>query len=119
MPNLPLIGSIATVGGVAGVGGLALELSKPKSQHTSLTKSKEPSSLKVSKRCEIFHIQSTPNLTVKKVEESSLRGQVSDSSFWNSMDSDCKTKEKIYVASRDNKWVYDKSEQNKDWKVIP
>ncbi|CBY92392.1 hypothetical protein HF1_03840 [Mycoplasma haemofelis str. Langford 1] len=118
MSNLSLIGSIAAVGGAAGVGGLALELSKPKSHHISLAKSKESSSLKVSKRCEIFHIQDSNQKTVKKMEEASLRTKTDSVSFWSSVDADCKSKEKIYVAYRSNAWVYEASDQGKDWRVI-
>ncbi|AEW45203.1 hypothetical protein MHC_01685 [Mycoplasma haemocanis str. Illinois] len=122
MSNLPLIGSIVAVGGTAVAGGVAMELSKPRNQHISLAKNQGSSSLEMPKRCELFYIQSSNDLTVKKIEESDLRKQTDDSDFWKKVESNCDVKGRSYVAQRYvqgvKKWVYEETDQEKQWKVI-
>ncbi|AEW45206.1 hypothetical protein MHC_01700 [Mycoplasma haemocanis str. Illinois] len=119
MPNLPIIGSIVVLGGAASVGGVAMELSKPKGRNISLAKNKKPSPFKMPARCELFHIQSSEQHTVKKVAESELSEKIKnqDSGLWEKIDKDCNIKWKIYVAYRSYKWVYNEDEQGKPWKL--
>ncbi|AEW45209.1 hypothetical protein MHC_01715 [Mycoplasma haemocanis str. Illinois] len=126
MANLPIIGSIVVLGGAASVGGVAMELSKPKGRNISLAKNKKPSPFKMPTRCEFFAIESSSAQTVKKIEESKLQAEIKkqgDTSLWEQLDKYCNVDWKIYVAQRSpsgyKKWVYEKDDQIKPWKVIP
>ncbi|AEW45183.1 hypothetical protein MHC_01585 [Mycoplasma haemocanis str. Illinois] len=110
MPKLPLIGSVAIIGGV---GGLSWELSKP-SRKIAAISSKKPLPIK---RCELFSIVRSSDRTVKREDESSFRKTVTDNDFWEKVDKDCKTKEKLYVAFRNQKWVYEEADQDGVWNV--
>ncbi|AEG72695.1 hypothetical protein MHF_0419 [Mycoplasma haemofelis Ohio2] len=116
MPKLPVIGSIVVVGGTAGVGGLAWESSKPSNKIALASNIKKPLSIK---KCHLFSIVQTSNRTVKLEDESAFRKRVIDEEFWKKVDRDCGTKEKIYVAYRNQKWVYEEGDQTGTWNVTP
>ncbi|AEG72693.1 hypothetical protein MHF_0417 [Mycoplasma haemofelis Ohio2] len=114
MPKLILIGSIAATGGVVGMGGLGLELLKPTSRTASTSRMGKSLALK---RCQLYSIVSSDNLTVQKENESTFKTKVTNNSVRERIDRDCGIKDRVFVAYRSNNWVYEDSDQGKPWKV--
>ncbi|CBY92384.1 hypothetical protein HF1_03760 [Mycoplasma haemofelis str. Langford 1] len=114
MPKLPLIGSIVAIGGTAGIGGLAWDSSNPKSQTVLSFKKKEQFVLK---RCVLYSIVKEADLTVKREEESSFAKEINNDSLWGQVNKDCGVKERIFLAKKSEKWVYEERLQGLAWKI--